>query len=61
MADASDNRFYVEHGKEERYLEYKSAMAWGNDDTKIKVAQAMMAMSNLRDGGIIVIGITVPL
>lgn len=57
MADATDLEFYVQHRKEERYLEYKRSMMWtGNDLTKVKVAKAMMAMANLRNGGVVVIG-----
>jgi predicted HTH transcriptional regulator len=57
MASTIDFDFYVQHRKEERYLEYKRAMIWtGNDTTKIKIAKAMMAMSNLRNGGVIVVG-----
>ena len=57
MANAEDLEFYIQHRKEERYLEYKCSMMWtGNATTKVKVAKAMMAMSNLRNGGVIVIG-----
>lgn len=57
MADVTDLEFYVQHRKEERYLEYKRSMMWtGNNTTKVKVAKAMMAMSNLRNGGVVVIG-----
>ncbi len=57
MPNATDLQFYVEHRKEERYLEYKSSMTWiGDDATKVKIAKAMMAMSNLRNGGVVVIG-----
>ncbi len=57
MTNAIDLEFYIEHRKEERYLEYKRSMIWTDDDTtKVKVAKAMMAMSNLRNGGVIVIG-----
>jgi len=57
MANGANLDFYIRHGKEERYLEYKGAMIWaGNYTTKVKVAKAMMAMSNLRNGGVIVIG-----
>lgn len=32
-------------------------MIWtGNDTTKVKIAKAMMAMANLRNGGVIVVG-----
>lgn len=59
MTSETDLRFYIEHLKEERYIEYKGAMMWtGNDSTKLKIAQAMMAMCNLRNGGVIVVGLT---
>ena len=35
-------------------------MVWTGDDTKVKIAQAMMAMSNLRNGGVIVVGMKEP-
>lgn len=60
MPNGTDLQFYILHGKEERYLEYKrsmSSMIWtGNDTTKVKIAKAMMAMANLRNGGVIVVG-----
>ena len=56
MVNEADIEFYIHHGKEERYLEYKGSMVWTGDDTKVKIAQAMMAMSNLRNGGVIVVG-----
>jgi len=56
----TDIAFYIQHGKEERYLEYKGSMVWTRDDTKVKIAQAMMAMSNLRNGGVIVVGMKEP-
>jgi len=57
MPDGTGLHYYVLHGKEERYLEYKRSMIWtGNDTTKVKIAKAMMAMANLRNGGVIVVG-----
>ncbi len=57
MPNGPDLQFYILHGKEERYLEYKRAMIWtGNNMTKVKLAKAMMAMSNLANGGVVVIG-----
>ena len=57
MPNGTDLQFYILHGKEERYLEYKRSMIWtGNDTTKVKIAKAMMAMANLRNGGVIVVG-----
>lgn len=56
MPNATDLQFYILHGKEERYLEYKRSMRWTDDTTKVKIAKAMMAMANLRNGGVIVVG-----
>lgn len=56
MVNEADMAFYILHRKEERYLEYKGPMFWTRDDTKVKIAKAMMAMSNLRNGGVIVVG-----
>jgi len=57
MPNETDLQFYILHGREERYLEYKRSMIWaGNDTTKVKIAKAMMAMANLRNGGVIVVG-----
>ncbi len=57
MPNGTDLEFYIVHSKEERYLEYKRSMIWtGNDTTKVKIAKAMMAMANLRNGGVIVVG-----
>ena len=53
---ASDIAFYVQQAREERYLEYKDSMTWTRDDTKVEIAKAMMAMCNLRNGGVIVVG-----
>lgn len=48
MENGIDFQFYILHGKEERYLEYKRSMIWiGNVTTKVKIAKAMMAMANL--------------
>jgi len=57
MPNTVDLQFYIQHRREERYLEYKCSMMWtGNDVTKVKVAKAMMAMSNLSNGGVVVVG-----
>jgi predicted HTH transcriptional regulator len=41
--------------QEVRSVDFKEAVVW--DDLKYKIAKTTMAMSNLRDGGIIIIGI----
>lgn len=48
---------YVYHGREERNLEYKQTMPWGEKATKEKITKIVLAMSNLKEGGIIVIGV----
>ena len=45
------------HGREERNLEYKSTMSWADASVRGKICKAIMAMTNLRDGGDIVIGV----
>lgn len=43
-------------GKEGRNLEYKRSMPWDSADFKAKITKSVLAMANLRDGGVIVIG-----
>ena len=45
------------HGSEERNIEYKGTMSWDDNDTRIKVVKAAMAMANIRDGGDIIFGV----
>lgn len=45
----------IEYGIESRNLEYKSSTLW-QDDFKAKITKSLIAMSNLRDGGRIIIG-----
>jgi predicted HTH transcriptional regulator len=45
------------HGSEERNLEYKNSMPWENTDAKRKITKAAMAMSNIKDGGVIILGV----
>lgn len=42
--------------KESRSIDFKQSVKW--EDYKIKFTETIMAMSNLRDGGIIIIGIS---
>jgi hypothetical protein len=47
----------VLHGREERNLEYKRCVSWNSADIKAKIAKTVLAMSNIRDGGAIVVGV----
>ena len=44
-------------GKELRNLEYKSSISWTDPNNREKIIKSILAMSNVRDGGSIVIGI----
>lgn len=46
----------IKFGREERFLEYKGNVNW--DQIKEKIAKTSMAMSNLQDGGYIIIGVS---
>ncbi len=50
-------RQFVEHGREERNLEYKMSMNWADKAAQMKVIRTAMAMANIRDGGSIVFGV----
>ena len=58
MLDEALIDYLIFHGREERNLEYKRSMNWADIDTKVKITKAAMAMSNIPDGGYIVIGVT---
>lgn len=45
------------HGREERNLEYKSRLSWDSAEVKDKITRSVLAMSNIQDGGAIVIGV----
>jgi predicted HTH transcriptional regulator len=48
---------HVRIGEESRRREYKAPMSWANELTKAKITKSILAMSNIRDGGVIIIGI----
>lgn len=48
---------FIFRGSEQVNIEYKQSMNWGNTDAKIVILKAMLAMSNTKDGGVIVVGV----
>jgi hypothetical protein len=48
---------YLYHGKEEIYLEYKGNVSWEDSVKKLEIVQTIFALSNERDGGVVVIGV----
>ena len=44
-------------GKELRNLEYKASVSWNDTAIREKIVRSMVAMSNIRDGGSIIIGV----
>ena len=53
------NRFLelTQLGKEGRNLEFKRSTPWETPEFKAKIAKSVLAFSNVRDGGAIVIGV----
>ena len=47
----------ITHGREERNLEFKGRVSWNDINVKSKITKTILAMSNLRDGGIIIAGV----
>ncbi len=48
---------YILHGQEETNIEYKDSMNWRNRVTQCKIIRAILAMSNHKNGGVIVVGV----
>jgi predicted HTH transcriptional regulator len=48
---------YLHHGREETYLEYKGDVSWDDRKIKLQIVQTILALSNNREGGLIVIGV----
>jgi len=46
----------IKSGREARNIEYKRSMPWTNKENRHKIIRTILSMSNIRDGGFIVIG-----
>ena len=47
----------ITHAREERNLEYKGNISWDAPQSRASLIKTILAMSNVRDGGAIVIGV----
>lgn len=45
------------NGREERNLEYKGPISWASTETRGKLTKTVLALSNIQDGGAIVVGV----
>ena len=56
--DMTDEEFaaLVEAGRERRNLEYKQSGSWTDAAYKTRIVKAILALTNIRDGGWVVIG-----
>jgi hypothetical protein len=46
----------IQDGREKRNLEFKQSSPWGSREFKDKITKSVLGLSNIRDGGDIVIG-----
>jgi hypothetical protein len=44
-------------GKETRHVEFKQSQPWNAGQMRGKITKTILGMSNIRDGGVIVIGV----
>lgn len=59
MSESDQTLFYlIEYPNEERYLEFKESIPWDRKENSVNIIKAILALSNLKDGGWIVIGKT---
>jgi hypothetical protein len=49
--------YLYDYENETPHLEYKESISWDDTNSKEKIIQTILAMSNIRDGGVLVIGV----
>lgn len=47
----------IQLGRETRNIEYKRTYNWNDSSHKAKIVKAILAMSNIRDGGYLILGV----
>ncbi len=50
-------RNIIYYGRELRNIEYKESLDWNDNDHKAKIVKCLLALSNLMDGGYLVLGV----
>lgn len=58
MSDSDYIRQFLEYLSEERNMEYKQSTPWNEREFQAKITKTILALSNIRDGGHILIGIS---
>lgn len=53
----ADFRQILARGQEGRHVEFKKSVSWDRGDFKWKIVKTVLAFSNVRDGGAIIIGV----
>lgn len=56
MLNISELYELVSIGEQRRNVEIKRSMSWDNARTKAKIVKVILAMSNIRDGGYLILG-----
>jgi hypothetical protein len=57
MLEKELHSYIYEYENETHHLEYKESVNWKDTNKKEEIIQTIMAMSNIRDGGVIVVGV----
>jgi len=55
--DVAEFEEVIQLGKEGRSLEFKRSTPWSEAEFKAKIVKSILAFSNVRDGGLIIIGV----